>query len=125
MRNARLAKVTLVMTSIPLQHVLQCLFTFALVSASRWLAKIWQLNRRQLEVEFKFQRRSCKLSFLFPPLRQSTPESLLAGAIKREEEKAIPKLTAFKVKHIVGCYSKFPFLPQITIRLSISKWTSD
>ena len=28
---------------------------------------------------FKFQRRSCKLSFLFRPHRQSAPESLLAG----------------------------------------------
>ena len=28
---------------------------------------------------FKFQRRSCKLSFLFPPRRQSGPESLLPG----------------------------------------------
>ena len=27
----------------------------------------------------KFQRRSCKLSFLFPPRRQCSPESLLAG----------------------------------------------
>ena len=27
---------------------------------------------------FKFQRRSCKLSFLFPPRRQSAPESLPA-----------------------------------------------
>ena len=26
---------------------------------------------------FKFQRRTCKPSFLFPPRRQSTPESLL------------------------------------------------
>ena len=33
----------------------------------------------ELEVEFKFQRRSCKLSFLFPPRRKSSPESLLAG----------------------------------------------
>ena len=31
---------------------------------------------------FKFQRRSCKLSFLFPPRRQSAPESLLAGYCK-------------------------------------------
>ena len=36
-------------------------------------------SHRELEVEFKFQRRSCKLFFLFPPRRQSTPESLLAG----------------------------------------------
>ena len=28
---------------------------------------------------FKFQRRSCKLSFLFPPHHQSAAESLLAG----------------------------------------------
>ena len=28
---------------------------------------------------FKFQRRSCKLSYLFPPRHQSAPESLLAG----------------------------------------------
>ena len=28
---------------------------------------------------FKIQRRSCKLSFLFPPRRQSVPENLLAG----------------------------------------------
>ena len=59
------------------------LFTIALFSASRWLLEIWQLSRRgatgELKVEFKFQRRSCKLSFLFLPRRQSAPESLLAG----------------------------------------------
>ena len=53
----------------------------SLVSASRWLAEIWQLSWRgstgKLEVEFKFQRRGCKLSFLFPPRFQSTTESLL------------------------------------------------
>ena len=29
--------------------------------------------------EFTFQRHSCKLYFLYPPCRQSAPESLLAG----------------------------------------------
>ena len=29
--------------------------------------------------EFTFQRRSCNLSFLYPPCRQSAPESLVAG----------------------------------------------
>ena len=62
-----------VMTS--LLRVFQCMFTFVLVSASHWLAEIWQLNRRgatgDLEVEFKFQRRSCKVSFVFPPRRKS------------------------------------------------------
>ena len=33
----------------------------------------------ELEVELKFQRGSCKLSFFFPPRRQSALESLLAG----------------------------------------------
>ena len=63
---------------LPLAHVFQCLFTFALISAWRWLVEIWQLSRREatgeLEVEFKFQRGSFKLSFLF-----LTSESLLAG----------------------------------------------
>ena len=34
------------MTSLPLARVFQCLFTFALVSASRWLVEIRQLSRR-------------------------------------------------------------------------------
>ena len=78
-----LAEMTLVLTSLPLAHTFQCLFTFALVSASTWLAEIWQLSRRgatgELEVELKFQRRSWKLSILFPPRRQSARESLLIG----------------------------------------------
>ena len=45
--------------------------------------EIWQTSWREatgeLEVEFKFQRRSCKLSFVFPSRRQSAQESLLAG----------------------------------------------
>ena len=78
-----LVEMILVMTSLPLAHVLKCFFTFMLISALRWLAEIWQFSRRgakgELEVEFKFQRRSCKLSFLFPPCHQSTLETLLTG----------------------------------------------
>ena len=78
-----LTEMTLVMMSLPLARVFQCLFTFALVSASHWLAEIWQLSQREtteeLEVEFKFQRRSCKLSFLFLPHCHSTHKSFLAG----------------------------------------------
>ena len=70
-----LAEMTLVMTSVTFARVFQCSLTFALVSASRWLADIWKLSRRratkELEVEFKFQRRSRKLSFLFLPCLQS------------------------------------------------------
>ena len=80
-----LAEMTLVMTSLPSALDFRCLFTFALVSPSRWLAEIWQLSRRgatgELEVEFKFRKRSCKLSFLFPPRRQSARESLLSGQV--------------------------------------------
>ena len=31
---------------------------------------------------FKFQRRTCKLSFLFPRRRQSTPESLIEDHVR-------------------------------------------
>ena len=66
-----------------LSRVFQCLFTFVLVPALRWLTEIWQLSLRrakgELKAEFKFQRRSCKLNFLFPPQRQNAPESLLVG----------------------------------------------
>ena len=37
-----LAEMRLVMTSLPLAHVSQCLFTFVLISTSRWLVEIWQ-----------------------------------------------------------------------------------
>ena len=41
-----LAEMTLVVTSLTLARVFQCPLTFALVSASRWLAEIWQFSRR-------------------------------------------------------------------------------
>ena len=50
-------------------------FRFALIG--------WQLGQQEtaeeLEVEFKFQRRSCKISFLFLPHCQSAHKSFLAG----------------------------------------------
>ena len=63
-------------------------FRFAL------LAEIWQLSRRrakgELETEFKFQRRNCKLSFFFPLRRQSTPENLLVTRPPWFETRQIP-----------------------------------
>ena len=68
-----LAEMTLIVTSLPLAGVSQCLFAFTLISTSSWLAEIWQLSQwgaiGELEGEFKFQSRSRKLSFLFPPRR--------------------------------------------------------
>ena len=70
--KCRLMEMT-VTTLLPFACVFQCLFTFALISASPWLAEIWQLSwwgaKGELELEFKFQRCVCKLSFLFLPLR--------------------------------------------------------
>ena len=43
------------------------------ISANRHFASTFSMQI------LKFQRGSCKLSFLFPPCRQSAPESLLAG----------------------------------------------
>ena len=40
------------------------------ISANQHFAFLMQI--------FKFPRRSCKFSFLFPPRRQRAPESLLA-----------------------------------------------
>ena len=70
---------TLVMTSLPCLH-------FALVSASRRLAKIWQLSRQgdgELETELKSQRRNCKFSFF----------RCAAGQPRRVCSKAITKCT--------------------------------
>ena len=36
-------------------------------------------SHREIGGGIQFQRRSCKLSFLFPPRRQSAPGSSLAG----------------------------------------------
>ena len=70
-----LAKMTLVIFLM----FLRSLCAFALVSTLCWLAEIWQLSQwgatGELEAQFKFQRHSCKLSFLFLPNSQS-PEEL-------------------------------------------------
>ena len=72
-----LVEVTLVMMSLPLVCVFQCLFTLPLISALRWLAEIWQLSWQgaigELEVEFKFQRHSCNSSPSFSRLAARVP----------------------------------------------------
>ena len=71
------------MTLVMMSRVFQCLFTFTLVSTPLSLVEIWQLSWQgasgELEVEFKFQRHSCNLSFLPLPCCQSALESLLTG----------------------------------------------
>ena len=74
--------------SLPLARVFQCLFTFMLVSASCWLAGIWQLSQQgakgELEVEFKFQRRDVVVSspsFSLPAARVPRRAYLQASKI--------------------------------------------
>jgi len=52
-------------------------FRFALIGENLKLSR--RLATGELEMEFKFQRRNCKLFFPFPPRRQSAPDNLLAG----------------------------------------------
>ena len=66
----------------------------------------------ELDVEFKFQRRCCKLSFLFSPCSQSSPESLLASYLKLSLFQA-PKCVSFS-------FASFPLsesLQQATLNL--------
>ena len=48
-------------------------FHFALIGGN--LTAQSMRSHRELEVEFEFQRSSCKLFFLFPPHHQSAPKS--------------------------------------------------
>ena len=78
---------------ITLGMCFQCLFTFAFVSALRRLVKIWQLSRQgaigELDVEFKFQRLSCKLSFLSLPLTSArAPQRCPVCPVKSELARA-------------------------------------
>ena len=54
-------------------------FRFALIGGNLTAQSTARKATGELEAELKFQRRSCELSFLFPPRRQSAPESWLAG----------------------------------------------
>ena len=104
-----LAEMTLVMTSLPLAPVFQCLFTFVLVSASRWLAEIWQLSRRgttgKLEVEFKFQRLIFASSSSFSRSTAGAPGEL---ARKLPEPLSLRKaLGVTDRKRVIGPWNNF------------------
>ena len=55
------------------------LFRFALIGGNLTAQSTARKATGELEAELKFQRRKCKLSFLFPPSHQRAPESWLAG----------------------------------------------
>ena len=78
------------------------LFTFALTGGN-----LTAQSTGELGVEFKFQRRSCKLSFLFSPRRQSVPESVLAGYWKTVWQKQ-KKLSWAKTQFPPANSCKFP-----------------
>ena len=76
-----LAEMTLLMC-LPLAHASTCFSVFVYICTHFPFAligrKLTAQSMGELEAEFKFQRRSCQLSFLFPPNRQSAQKSLLA-----------------------------------------------
>ena len=82
-----LTEMTLVRTSLLLAHVFQCLFTFRLVSPLRLLVEIWQLSWQgaagELEVEFMYQRHSCKQAFS-QTLKTGHPEGMFSHKIIRD-----------------------------------------
>ena len=53
------------------------------ITLGTWLVEILAAqsmgSHRELELEFKFQKHSCKLSLLFLPRRQSAQKSLFTG----------------------------------------------
>ena len=97
--------IIMVMTSLPLERVFQCLFTVALVSASCWLSEIWQLSGRgttgKLEVEFKINSRdvvASSSSISRPAAR--VPGELARRLIRKGLEKyvdRIPRTTSVSV----------------------------
>ena len=74
-------------------------FNICLHSRSFPLLAVWRKSDSSVDGkpqgnwwrEFKFQRRSCKLSFLFPPCHQSATEGLLAGQLTRKKVLAFYK----------------------------------
>ena len=70
-----------------------------------------------MEVEFKFQRGSCKLSFLFPPRRKSAAESLLAGFPFLESADNFSGALLSKVPIINGPGKLSPFTLKIEVSI--------
>ena len=114
-----LAEMTLVMTSLPLTRVFQCLFTSALVPAC-WLVEIWQLSRRwatrELEVEFKFQRHSRTLSLLSRAVARAPRRACSQAKVNRKTQIILPEYCSFpisaymtvnrsNVRFVIGCAS--------------------
>ena len=97
-----LAEMTLAMTSLPLACVFQCLFTFARIGGNLTAQSMG--SHRELEVKFKFQRCSCKHSFLFPPYCQSAPGELarrlsMLLRLKHKTLHIIWVFTRLKIQH--------------------------
>ena len=61
---------------------------------------------------FKFQRRSCKLSFLFPPRRQNATEGLLVGQFKVPRRRQRSK-RRFLIKSPLAFFQTFSRLLQV------------
>ena len=94
-----LAEMTLVMISHVFFNV--CLHSLSFPLCTDWW-KSDSSGRRgatgELEVEFKFQSRSYKLSVLFPPCHQSAPKSLLPGYYHTNLHSNNKRLLSFRTR---------------------------
>ena len=92
-------------------------FRFALIGGN--LTAQSTRNHRKLEIEFIFQRRCCKLSFLFPPHRQSAPRRACSQAINIVQS-TLCKTDTFATWHHVPVLERRVCLTEIQLQLSLS-----
>ena len=115
MRNTYWWRWHLVMMSLPLARVFQCLFIYAVVSALRWMAEIWQISRRgatgELEMEFKLQRRRAL----------SIYQTLWETSMERSIERRTCELTQVPFAEMVSS-PKFKMVAQISPWIAWNCW---
>ena len=108
------------MTLLPLVHAFTCfsMFVYSCTFALFLLHPDWPKSdrsvnvepQRELEVEFKFQRSSCKISFPLPPHHQSNLESPRLVCDKRRLQTC--RLAGNKENLVVECFNRIP-IPKV------------
>ena len=101
-------------------RVFQCLFTFALVSSSRWLAEIWQLSRRGATRNWRWNSNSRDVVASSPSFSRSAaraPHRACSQAkTNRKTQILLPEYCSFpisaymtvnrsNVRFVIGCAS--------------------
>ena len=110
------------MTSIPLARVFQCLFTFALLSALRWLSEIWQLSRRGATGNWRRNSYSSDVVASSPSFSRPTtraPRRAFSPAINIVQS-TFSKTDSFATWHHVPVLERRVCLTEIQLQLSLS-----